>query len=208
MKWETSEEKYEGNWEDNFQSGFGAHIWLDGSTDQKMLRNRYVGYWKLGQRHGRGAFYYSNGSKYEGSWVENFKHGDGCFTFEDGTTYVGKFDKDRMVDRRGASDKEADDFKRLEAIATKTPAGSQTTKGDAKTPATSKATPADAKKKDEKKGSVEAASKAGANLGSSNAKFASGKAKKEVEENPFRKLIDVSDLMELEARPDDCLKEI
>lgn len=48
MHWLSSDEKYEGNWEDNFQSGFGAHIWLDGSTDNKLLRNRYVGYWQLG----------------------------------------------------------------------------------------------------------------------------------------------------------------
>jgi hypothetical protein len=63
------------------------------------LRNRYVGYWKLGQRDGRGTFYYSNGSKYEGLWKENFKHGDGVFTFEDGTQYVGPFENDRMVNR-------------------------------------------------------------------------------------------------------------
>jgi hypothetical protein len=99
MFWLTSDEKYEGNWEDNFQSGFGAHIWLDGSTDSKLLRNRYVGYWRLGQRHGKGTFYYSNGSKYEGEWKENFKHGAGTFTFEDGTQYVGPFENDRMVNR-------------------------------------------------------------------------------------------------------------
>ena len=99
MFWLTSDEKYEGNWEDNFQSGFGAHIWLDGSTDNKLLRNRYVGYWKLGQRYGKGTFYYSNGSKYEGEWKENFKHGRGVFTFEDGTQYIGPFENDRMIDR-------------------------------------------------------------------------------------------------------------
>ena len=99
MFWLTSDEKYEGNWEDNFQSGFGAHIWLDGSTDNKLLRNRYVGYWKLGQRYGKGTFYYSNGSKYEGEWKENFKHGRGVFTFEDGTQYIGPFENDRMIER-------------------------------------------------------------------------------------------------------------
>jgi len=31
---------------------------------------------------------------------------------------------------------------------------------------------------------------------------------KEVEENPFKKLIDISDLMDLEANSDDTLKEI
>jgi hypothetical protein len=51
MFWLTSDEKYEGNWEDNFQSGFGAHVWLDGSTDNKLLRNRYVGYWNGAEDH-------------------------------------------------------------------------------------------------------------------------------------------------------------
>lgn len=63
------------------------------------MRNRYVGYWQKGLRHGKGTFYYSNGSKYEGDWSENFKHGNGVFTFEDGTEYSGPFEKDRMVNR-------------------------------------------------------------------------------------------------------------
>lgn len=99
MNWLTSNEKYTGNWEDNYQSGFGTHIWLDSNGENKLLRNRYVGYWRKGLRHGKGTFYYSNGSKYEGDWAENFKHGSGTFTFEDGTTYEGPFEKDRMVNR-------------------------------------------------------------------------------------------------------------
>jgi hypothetical protein len=39
-------------------------------------------------------------------------------------------------------------------------------------------------------------------------KFAPSKNKKEVEENPFRKLIDITDLMDLEANPEETLKEI
>lgn len=99
MYWLSSNEKYTGNWEDNYQSGFGTHIWLEGSGDNKLLRNRYVGYWKLGLRNGQGTFYYSNGSKYEGEWKDNLKHGYGVFTFEDGTTYNGPFENDRMVNR-------------------------------------------------------------------------------------------------------------
>ena len=72
---------------------------MDSSSDNKLLRNRYVGYWKNGLRHGKGTFYYSNGSKYEGDWFENFKHGTGIFTFEDGTEYSGPFEKDRMIER-------------------------------------------------------------------------------------------------------------
>jgi hypothetical protein len=64
----------------------------------------------MGQRHGKGAFYYSNGSKYEGNWEENFKHGHGVFTFEDGTQYIGPFEKDRMV-KRDLANKEIEHIK-------------------------------------------------------------------------------------------------
>ena len=43
---------------------------------------------------------------------------------------------------------------------------------------------------------------------STQGKFNQSKAKKEVEENPFRKLIDISDLVELEANPEESLKEV
>ena len=44
---------------------------------------------------------------------------------------------------------------------------------------------------------------------STSSKFNTSKSKqKEVEENPFKKLIDISDLMELENNPDETLKEI
>lgn len=45
MNWVTTNEKYTGEWIDNYQQGFGAHIWLDSTGDNKLLRNRYVGYW-------------------------------------------------------------------------------------------------------------------------------------------------------------------
>jgi len=38
--------------------------------------------------------------------------------------------------------------------------------------------------------------------------FKDSKAKKEVEENPFKKLISVDDLMELEENPENILKEV
>ena len=44
--------------------------------------------------------------------------------------------------------------------------------------------------------------------GTTQSRFAAGRAKKEVEENPFRKLIDITDLMELENSPEETLKEV
>ena len=161
MYWVTSNEKYTGNWSDNMQSGFGAHIWLDTSTSYKLLRNRYVGYWNNGLRHGKGTFYYSNGSKYEGDWSENFKQGFGVFTFEDGTTYQGPFEKDRMVDR----------------VIDIRPASPTTTK----------------------KGQPEPHSpKTRATLA----------ARKEVEQNPFKRILDISDLTEFEQNPQSVEKEV
>jgi len=166
MHWLNLNEKYTGNWVDNFQSGFGTHIWLEASGENKLLRNRYVGYWAKGLRHGKGTFYYSNGSKYEGEWFENFKHGQGVFTFEDGTDYTGRFERDRMIDR---------------IIPTN---------------------PVDASeaKKTKKEKEAEAAM--------SPKSRATALAKKEVEQNPFKKLIDISDLIEFEANPAEVEKDV
>lgn len=211
MNWKTSAEKYEGNWEDNFQSGFGAHIWLDGSTESKLLRNRYVGYWMLGQRHGKGTFYYSNGSKYEGEWKENFKHGRGVFTFEDGTQYIGPFENDRMLER-DVPIKEAQHISAQAHHDNKADAQ----KGDGKGRGSSKATkkPED-KKKDAGKGAKGSTTGSALATGSSalgnttgQSRFATSRAKKEVEENPFKKLIDISDLVDLEENPKETLKEV
>jgi hypothetical protein len=162
MNWVSTNEKYSGEWVDNYQQGFGSHIWLDSNGDNKLLRNRYIGYWEKGLRHGKGTFYYSNGSKYEGDWVENFKHGKGLFTFEDGTTYDGPFEKDRMVDREV-------DMRPASPL----PNG--------------------------KKGALsELSPKTRASLA----------AKKEVEANPYKKLIDISDLIEFETSPADVEKEV
>jgi len=123
-----------------------------------------VGYWLKGLRHGKGTFYYSNGSKYEGDWEENHKHGQGVFTFEDGTEYRGRFEKDRMIDRQ-VPRSDADE-----------PQPETKSKKDAKAPESPKTR-------------------------------ASNLAKREVEANPFKKLIDISDLIEGETNPVEVEKE-
>ena len=197
MYWLTSDEKYEGNWEDNFQSGFGAHIWLDSNSENKLLRNRYVGYWKLGQRNGQGTFYYSNGSKYEGLWRDNLKHGHGIFTFDDGTMYDGPFDNDRMVDRPIPT-KEAQSLANAQAELAKEKKDKEKEKKAGKDGKKG----ASASKADVKS---DATKTQGTTQGS---KFPISKARREVEENPYKKLIDVSDLMELEDKPEEVLKEV
>lgn len=176
MHWKTTNEKYTGHWDDGYQSGFGTHIWLEGSGENKLLRNRYVGYWRKGLRHGQGTFYYSNGSKYEGEWKDNLKHGIGIFTFEDGTTYHGPFENDRMVNRS------------LQGIAQ---LGTSETENKDKSETTKK-TKVKPKGKDDKGGKV----------------IAANRIKKEVEGNPFKTLIDITDLVELEVNSAEVEKEV
>ena len=57
-----------------------------------------MGEWCDGERHGKGTFFYANGSRYEGEWVMGAKEGHGLFTFEDGSIYEGPFINDRMAD--------------------------------------------------------------------------------------------------------------
>jgi hypothetical protein len=179
MHWKTTNEKYTGHWDDGYQSGFGTHIWLEGSGENKLLRNRYVGYWRKGLRHGQGTFYYSNGSKYEGDWCDNLKHGIGIFTFEDGTTYHGPFENDRMVNRS---------LQGVTQIGT-----SETEKQDASATSPKKGIKVKPKGgKDDKGGKV----------------IASNRAKKEVEINPFKTLIDITDLVELENNPAEVEKDV
>jgi hypothetical protein len=70
MNWVTQNEKYEGDWVNDAQNGFGVHIWL-GRESKRLIRNRYVGFWKDGKRHGKGIFYFTNGSYYQGDWCQN-----------------------------------------------------------------------------------------------------------------------------------------
>ena len=62
------------------------------------MREKYLGEWNEGERHGQGTFFYANGSRYEGQWAMGAKDGHGVFTFEDGSVYEGPFEKDRMAD--------------------------------------------------------------------------------------------------------------
>lgn len=224
MHWLSSNEKYSGNWEDNYQSGFGTHIWLEGSGDNKLLRNRYVGYWRLGLRHGQGTFYYSNGSKYEGEWRENLKNGFGVFTFEDGTTYQGPFENDRMVNRTLAgvtaisAQQQTTEDGRSQAIEEKK-ASDKTSKAP-----TQNTKPSSGASPDKNRQSVGQPSKQQAGMGQTvtstmnataaanatqNTKFlAANRAKKEVEQNPFKTLIDISDLIEFEQNPVEVEKEV
>ncbi len=46
--------------------------------------------------HGRGIFYYANGSKYKGDWVNDKKQGWGTYDWQDGSRYEGQWNGDYM----------------------------------------------------------------------------------------------------------------
>jgi hypothetical protein len=55
--------KYEGEWKDDFQHGFGIEIWTDDSI--------FEGYFQFGQKNGPGEYRWNDGSKYNGEWKNN-----------------------------------------------------------------------------------------------------------------------------------------
>ena len=118
------DERYEGNFVHGNAHGHGTHVWfLSGDDDEKKdstqtksnhnvnayakdktssvrfstNTNTYVGAFDNGRRHGKGTFYYADGSRYVGGFVDNQKHGTGKFTFDDGSVFCGLFLNDRPV---------------------------------------------------------------------------------------------------------------
>jgi hypothetical protein len=176
--WITSNEKYTGEWKDGLPHGYGVHIWLD-NKGNKQLRNRYVGNWAFGKRNGHGEFYYANGSKYKGEWVNDLKEGMGTMIFEDGSVYSGPFEKDRMVNR--------------------------TLSGQLEVPNTSQVPPP-TKKPPGKAGSKP--KELPKNKESSNPVITTQRAKRNVEANPYKNLIDVTDLLYNEDDPSRAEKEV
>ncbi|KAG7378276.1 hypothetical protein PHYPSEUDO_010288 [Phytophthora pseudosyringae] len=107
----TPQERYDGEWENDCQHGFGRHVWLvspltAGSTCRNGApassnphdKNWYEGEFHEGLRHGRGVFFYANGARYEGGWKANVKDGYGLFFYEEGRVFVGLFRQDRSVE--------------------------------------------------------------------------------------------------------------
>ncbi|KAF4139165.1 MORN repeat domain-containing protein [Phytophthora infestans] len=94
----TPLERYDGEWENDCQEGFGRHVWLVNPLSGSSNKNWYEGEFHEGLRHGRGVFFYANGARYEGEWKANVKDGYGLFFYEDGRVFVGLFRQDRSVE--------------------------------------------------------------------------------------------------------------
>ena len=61
--------KYEGDWFEDKQHGFGKETWPDGAN--------YEGEFDFGKKHGKGKFLWSDNSAYEGEFSNNNIHGTG-----------------------------------------------------------------------------------------------------------------------------------
>eukprot|EP00831_Metopus_contortus_P033147 TRINITY_DN2662_c0_g1_i1.p1 TRINITY_DN2662_c0_g1~~TRINITY_DN2662_c0_g1_i1.p1 ORF type:complete len:450 (+),score=92.30 TRINITY_DN2662_c0_g1_i1:3-1352(+) len=172
------QEKYTGQWKDDLQNGFGTHTWMDTQSENKILRNRYVGYWKNGTREGHGVFFYGNGSKYVGQWKNNMKDGWGKFIYEDGNEFEGCYLKDRIVDSSKISE------------------GKTITAGIQA--ATDLSNVQHIHEKLEKKSAAKPPAKGEKTIKETIRSPHSTKGKQEVDENPFSKMIDSSDLIAIE----------
>ncbi|NXA52244.1 R10B2 protein, partial [Nothocercus julius] len=100
MRWLTANQEYIGQWEYGIQHGFGTHIWFlkRMPLSQYPLRNKYIGNFVKGDRHGHGRFIYAGGAVYDGDWVCNKKHGRGKFVFKNGHVYEGEFIDDHIAE--------------------------------------------------------------------------------------------------------------
>ena len=61
--------RYEGDWIDDQQHGFGTETWPDGAV--------YKGCYVKGMKHGKGLFKWADGSSYEGFFVDSNIEGYG-----------------------------------------------------------------------------------------------------------------------------------
>ncbi|XP_004945158.1 radial spoke head 10 homolog B isoform X2 [Gallus gallus] len=100
MRWLTADQEYVGQWVYGVQHGYGTHVWFlkRMPASQYPLRNKYMGDFVNGERHGRGKFIYASGAVYDGEWAHNKKHGKGKFVFKNGSIYEGEFRGDKMVE--------------------------------------------------------------------------------------------------------------
>ncbi|TNJ41908.1 hypothetical protein KFZ70_02795 [Tamlana fucoidanivorans] len=102
---------YEGEWQENYKSGFGIYTWPDGKVytgewkDDKrnghgsftwLSGQIYSGEWKDGKYNGQGKMSYANGDVYEGEWKNGLREGQGQFTRLDGFNYDGEWQADKQ----------------------------------------------------------------------------------------------------------------
>ena len=61
--------------------------------------DRYDGEYHSGRATGVGTFYAANGARYEGEFVDGHFEGQGTLTLPDGSQLVGRWQNDELIDR-------------------------------------------------------------------------------------------------------------
>ena len=74
-------------------NGYGTYIWFNGDTDDRSWSHgdRFIGYFKNGNMHGQGSYFYTNGNVYVGNYFNGYKHGYGIITYSSGEKFSGYF---------------------------------------------------------------------------------------------------------------------
>ena len=87
--------KYEGNWKNGKQHGFGKQIFAEHDTNNCSSYERlsYEGFFEIGVRSGNGTLKWEGGEKYEGA--ENVRSGFGIDYYSYGTKYIGNWENDK-----------------------------------------------------------------------------------------------------------------
>jgi len=80
------EETYEGSVNDKGEPHGRGTLFFDKSRD-----NKFQGRFVEGVKHGRGCFYFADGSSLEGNFQNDSLQGKGLYTFEDGSYSVGHY---------------------------------------------------------------------------------------------------------------------
>lgn len=75
----------------HIQHGRGVMIYSNSSDPDNKIEEKYEGEWVDGKMHGRGIYYYSDGTVYDGTWAEGKMHGKGVFVYPNGNKYDGEF---------------------------------------------------------------------------------------------------------------------
>ncbi len=52
-----------------------------------MIKEKLLGQWKDGQKHGKGKMDFAIGDKYIGDWLNNTITGEGIYSFANGDRY-------------------------------------------------------------------------------------------------------------------------
>jgi hypothetical protein len=99
MIWKDLDEIYTGHWYDNHPHGYGEHIWGDSNvkTVRRQHCNIYRGEFEHGQKHGKGSYFYANGSQYTGYWEHDRKHGIGIYIHVDNCITVGHYEDNKLI---------------------------------------------------------------------------------------------------------------